>query len=236
MKKINLFLLSVITLFSFYSCRKVVGEGPIVSEIRNTSNFSSIESGIPGVVYYTPSNIYRVEIQAQRNILEVIQATVVNNELRIKVKNNTSIRHSDIVVNVSAPDVSALTVSGSGELKVLQPYSPANTRLWVSGSGAITISQLQTGDIDAGVSGSGDLRVLSGNANRESIVVSGSGKVDFEGIIAHSASTTTSGSGSIRLHVLDDLDCKISGSGEVMYKGNPKIKSSISGSGKLVRL
>jgi hypothetical protein len=66
------------------------------------------------------------------------------------------------------------------------------------------------------------------------VAISGSGLIDLAGLTANQANTITSGSGTIRLHVVSSLDCKISGSGDVMYKGSPKIKTSISGSGRVI--
>jgi hypothetical protein len=237
MKKISLFFVSAVIILSSYSCRKVVGEGPSVTETRNTSNFDEIEFGVPGTLYYTPSSTFHIEIQAQKNILEVIETYVVSGELRIKVKDNTNIKPKEnIIVNVSAPDVKSLTLSGSGSLKVLPAFKPYDLRLRVSGSGSLMINDLTTGNIDTQVSGSGDVQILSGTANNQEILVSGSGKVDYAGLSSKTVTTHTSGSGTIKIYATEKLDCHISGSGIVMYKGSPQIKSSISGSGKIIPL
>lgn len=237
MKKISLILALAVFSITMYSCKKVVGEGPSVTEVRNTSNFDEIEFGVPGTLYYTPSPTFKVELQAQKNILEVIETFVVNGELRIKVKNNTNVKPKEnIIVNVSGPDVKSLTLSGSGSLKVLPDFNPYDLRLRISGSGSVMINKLTTGNIETQVSGSGDVQILGGTANSGAISVSGSGKVDYAGIATKNVTTNTSGSGTIKVFAIDKLDCHISGSGVVMYKGTPQIKSSVSGSGKVVPL
>lgn len=237
MKKISLILVTALVLVTMYSCKKVVGEGPSVTELRNTSDFDEIEFGVPGTLYYTPSPTFKVELQAQKNILEVIETFVVNGELRIKVKNNTNVKPKEnIIINVSGPDVKSLTLSGSGSLKVLPDFNPYNLRIRVSGSGSMLINKLTTGEIETQVSGSGDVQILNGTANSSTTSVSGSGKVDFAGISTKNATTNTSGSGTIKIFATDKLDCHISGSGVVMYRGTPQIKSSISGSGKIIPL
>lgn len=237
MKKISLILALAVVTITMYSCKKVVGEGPSVTETRNTSNFDEIEFGVPGTLYYTPSPTYRVEIQAQKNILEVIESYVVNGELRIKVKNNTNVKPKEnIIVNVSGPDVKSLTLSGSGSLKVLPDFNPYNLRIRISGSGSMMINKLTTGAIETQVSGSGDVQILNGTANNSNVAVSGSGKVDYAGLSTKDVTTHTSGSGTIKVFATDKLDCSISGSGVVMYKGSPQIKTNISGSGKIIPL
>ncbi|RYZ48541.1 MAG: DUF2807 domain-containing protein [Sphingobacteriales bacterium] len=237
MKKISLALLLVLSIISFSSCRKVVGEGPAVTENRSTPDFTGIEMGLPGDMYYTPGNNFKVEITAQRNIVDIIETYVSDNVLKVKIKNSVNIKsHEPVIVKITAPDVNWLGVNGSGNIKVLEPFAPATTTLSVNGSGNMTLSKLTADELHAKISGSGNIQVYNGNAARETLSISGSGLLDLAGLTAVQASTSTSGSGTIRVNVVSNLDCKISGSGVVMYKGNPKVSSNISGSGRVIPL
>ena len=237
MKKISVILLSVFMVASLPACKKVVGHGPVVTEDRTVSNFGSVYFEVPGVLYYTPDSVYRIEIQAQENILKEIETYVVGTELKIRVDDHVRLRsHEDIRVNVSAPTLNGLILSGSGEIKVLHPYRPSNARLVVSGSGSMTINQLETNNIDASISGSGELIVFDGSAKHEDADISGSGRIDLLGISARTARTEISGSGSVKLNVSDELTSRISGSGTVYYRGNPVVNTTVSGSGRVVKL
>ena len=236
MKKISvaLFLAAIITL---PSCRKVIGHGPVITEERSLSNFTAINFGLPGDLYYTQDSVYKIEIQAQENIVGEIETYVAGSELRIRVHDHVNLRSSeDIRVNISAPSITALTLSGSGNVKVLQPYRPSNTRLVVSGSGTMTVNQVETDNIYATVSGSGELMVFTGKAEHEDADISGSGSIDLLGVTAKTARTQISGSGFIKLFVTDELNNRISGSGSVYYKGNPMVNTTVSGSGRVTRL
>ena len=236
MKKISLaFLISAI--IALPSCRKVTGHGPVVSEERSLSNFNAINFGVPGNLYFTQDGVYKIEIQAQENIVPEIETYLLGGELMIRVHDHVNLRSSeDIRINISAPSVTALALSGSGNLNVLQPYRPSGTRLVVSGSGTMTLNQIETDKIDATVSGSGELMVFNGKARHEDVDISGSGRIDLLGVKSNTASTRISGSGSVKLQVIDELNTKISGSGSVYYLGNPVINSTVSGSGRVVRL
>src|SRR5215204_524632 len=236
MKKVSsaLLLVAIITL---PSCRKVIGHGPVITEGRSLSNFTAINFGVPGDLYYTQDSVYKIEIQAQENIVREIETYLVGSELKIRVHDHVNLRASeDIRINISAPSISALSLSGSGNLKVVQPYRPSNTTLVVSGSGTMTVNQVETDNIDATVSGSGELMVFNGIAKHEDADISGSGRIDLLGITAKTARTQISGSGSIKLYVTDELNSKISGSGSVYYQGNPVVNTTISGSGRVTRL
>jgi hypothetical protein len=237
MKKSSLALLLGIVFISLPSCRKVIGHGPVVTEDRNVSNFNSIRFDVPGDLYYTQSNVYKIEIEAQENIIREIETYLVGDELKIKVDDNARLRsREDIRINVSAPALSAITLSGSGNVKVLELYTPTNVKLTVSGSGNMAINKIETNDLDARVSGSGELMIFEGVADHEDADISGSGRIDLLGMQAKTAGTKISGSGSVKLHVTDELNSRITGSGSVYYKGNPVVNSTVSGSGKVVRL
>ena len=237
MKKISVALLLALAVISSSSCRKVVGHGPVVTENRNQSNFTSINFGVPGDLYYTQDSVYKIEIQAQENIIREIETYLVGNELKIRVRDNVNLRsREDIRINVSAPSIAGLTLSGSGNIKVPQSYFPSNAKLVVSGSGTMSITKLETNSIDATVSGSGELFVFNGVAKHVDADISGSGRIDLLGVVGKTARTQISGSGSVRLNVSDELNSKITGSGTVYYKGNPAVNSTVTGSGRVVRL
>jgi len=238
MKKLTVVtLLFVSILMSLQSCRKVIGDGPVVTETRTTRTFSEVDFGVPGEMIFEEADDVDIIIEAQRNIIDVIETYVSGNELRIRVRDNRHIRSSeDIRIIVKAPGVSSLAVSGSGRLDVPGLLAATHTSLRVSGSGRLMVQDIDTDDLDTRISGSGSIEVLTGNAEREEISISGSGDVNLLGVTCRSAETQTSGSGNIRLHVLEELEVRISGSGDVFYQGNPSVNVSVSGSGKLVKL
>jgi hypothetical protein len=238
MKKISLFILSLgAIMVIFSSCEKVNGDGPVVTETRNNVNFDGIDLRISGEVYFKQDANYKVEISAQRNILDVMETYVADHKLVIKFKNDVRVRsHDPVTVIVSGPSASSFRISGSGNISVTGVLAPASMELDVSGSGNIIIPQLNTGWIDADISGSGNIIVSGGTATDEKLKISGSGSIDMANVVATKATTTTSGSGDSKVNVSQSLDVKISGSGSVYYKNNPIINTNISGSGKVIHI
>ena len=234
MKKCILFLSAAVLAFTIQSCAKINGDGPVVTETRNVSGFTSINAGIAGTVYFTPGNDYKVEIHAQKNIIDAMNTRVSGGELKLEIDYRKHLgRHDRIEVYITAPDITGLTVSGSCDIKVMQLFQPQDLDLKISGSGAITIPDLQTSYLHAKISGSGDVIVNDGAADREKVEISGSGDVDLLNLLAHTSETHTSGSGTTKVNVSESLDVHVSGSGDVFYKGTPTVTASISGSGKV---
>ena len=217
------------------SCKKVVGEGDLQTETRNITDFSGVSASIGGKIYYKIDPVYKVEITAQRNILDVIQATKINGHLLLKIKDGVRIKsNEEIIVNISAPTADYFHLSGTGDLIATGNIIATDIDMSISGTGNLTVASVSIGNkIKAAISGTGNINVLAGTAKNEELKISGSGKLLLEGVAAEKAETTISGSGDIKISVSQKLDATISGSGSVYYHGNPIISATISGSGKV---
>lgn len=235
MKKQILMLAAAAALLTSSSCKKVIGEGDLQTETRSITDFSGVSASIGGKIIYRIDPVYKVEITAQRNILDVIQATKINGHLLLKVKDGVRIKaNEEITVNISAPIANYFHLSGTGDLVVAGNVSATDLDMGISGTGNLTVPAVSiAGKIKAAISGSGNINVLAGSAKNEDLKISGSGKLLLENVVAENAKTTISGSGDIKLNVSQSLDATISGSGSVYYRGNPRISTDISGSGRV---
>jgi hypothetical protein len=234
-RQVTFLLLSVFSLLVIGSCKKVDGEGPLVTQLRDVSNFKSVSVSISGKVNYTIAPQYRVEIEAQQNILDVLQTNKVGDELVIKVQDGIKIKDYDpITVTISAPYAESVNLSGSGMFNLVNDLTANNLNLRVSGSGNITIHKaVLTDRLTSTISGSGNITVLDGAVKNETLTISGSGGTDLSFLSTENTNATISGSGDIRVNVSQALDATISGSGSVWYHGNPLVSTHISGSGKV---
>lgn len=237
MKKIK--YLKLLTLANFLAiiifmggCTRVNGDGPVVSEKRMVNSFSGIHYALQGNLHIKASAENHIEIRAQQNIINVIETFVTNNTLFIRLRNNTGLRsYEPIDIYLNCQDPNTIQLSGSGNIWVSEPISTQKLTLESSGSGHIQVDYIHTGNLVTNISGSGIIEVVSGNTSIEKIMLSGSGHALLSGILADSAFTKTSGSGDITLWANKYMDCEISGSGIVRYKGSPEINKRISGSG-----
>lgn len=228
--------LLVAALFIFPSCTKVIGEGPLVTELRSTANFTGISSEMSGKVNVTIGPNYKVEVTAQRNILDVLQTNVVNGVLHIDFKNGVKVKtHEDITINITAPVADYFRLSGSGNVDVHGDIAANNLQVKLSGSGNINIQKVIIANkINADMSGSGNISIINGSAINEDLKISGSGNIDLAAVAAENVIAHTSGSGNMKVMVSKNLNAKILGSGIVYYRGNPIISTQISGSGKVL--
>lgn len=219
------------------ACTKVNGDGPVVTETRSTGNFNGVHYALHGSLYVESSNQTSIEIKAQKNIINVIETYIQDGQLNIRLKPNTIIHsYESIEVYVKCPEPATVALSGSGNIWVNGIIKTRNLMVESSGSGDIHFEKIDADKMDARISGSGKIEVLTGSTGKQNIYISGSGKLESAGLNADSVFTRTSGSGDITIWANTYLESEISGSGVVRYKGNPIIRQKISGSGKLVPL
>lgn len=234
MKKITVLTFAALVLIGLNSCRKVIGTGPTVSETRNPGTFTAVEFELPAELTYVESNRPEVIIEAQQNIIDIVETNVTGSTLRIKLKNNRVISlFEKIKVMVNGQHANSFKVSGSGNLSIPAKITGDQLKLKVSGSGKIVATELQATDLEVNISGSGNIEGHDGEVTNERIIISGSGDVDLSEVSAENADTETSGSGDIKIFVNERLNARIAGSGDVWYKGRPLIHTKISGSGNV---
>ena len=166
-------------------------------------------------------------------MLPYLITEVSNGKLKIKWKNGTNIStNKGVYVTVYYQSINAVGLSGSGDVISKDVIKSDNFEVSVSGSGDIEL-EVDTNHLHASVSGSGDVD-LSGTTNEFDASVVGSGDIDAYGLISDKASLKISGSGGMNLTVKKELEARVSGSGDIKYKGNPKIEDiKVSGSGNV---
>jgi hypothetical protein len=219
------------------SCNKVKGKGEVVSETRNVTGFTSISLSMEGDVYFTPDSVYSIEIQAQQNILDVIESQVEGGVLVLKIQDHTVLgNHDPIRIYVHAPSINGLDVSGSGNISAGEVMDQPDLNYNISGSGNITVAAVKSKQLYGRISGSGNITSSSGTSDYATLTISGSGNLNFQDVMADTVYVTISGSGDVTAYAVKYLDVTISGSGNVRYNGNPVINMHISGSGNVAHL
>jgi hypothetical protein len=112
---------------------------------------------------------------------------------------------------------------------------PSLDEVTLSGSGAVSVSDVVADELTVSLSGSGAVDA-SGTADRIAVTVSGSGDAQLGAVVARDARAVVSGSGRIVLNATESLDASVPGSGAILYSGEPEhVSSSITGVGVVTR-
>jgi hypothetical protein len=234
MKNTVYFLLAMLLLTGVSSCKKIKGKGDVITENRNVSSYQAISLSFDANLNFRPDSVYSLSISAQENLLEYIETNIESGTLVIKIRDHYFFgSHDPITVNISAPEVNSLGISGSGNINTNGPWMPGNATLNISGSGNIVVDTLSVSNLKSVISGSGYIRVNKGTASSSSLNISGSGTIHTEDVKTGTVNASISGSGDIYCWAVQKLNATISGSGSIYYRGNPQIETNISGSGNV---
>jgi len=237
MKKLRAFVISWCLLAGLAACSGIKGEGPVITQNRSVDSFEGIEVANDVEVYLSQGDERSVRVEGQKNILDILETDVRSDMLKISYGRHNVRRHEPVRVHITNPQLEAVKVSGSSKVisKTKWRLDDQDFETNISGSGKLTLELLDADEIESSISGSGDM-ILRGDCSHFELTISGSGDVKAFDMTAKIAKISVSGSGSCQITVQKELDTRISGSGSVRYKGDPKtINTSVTGSGRAIR-
>lgn len=214
---------------------------PASRQPRQVAPFAAVDVAGSMNVVLRQGSPQRVEVEASDADQAKVETAVDGGRLRVGQRREgrsffTAERFEGrVTVYVTAPSLTAVSVSGSGDLRVEGPVQAGDFRVSVAGSGNLTLPQLTAQALKTSLAGSGNITV-GGSCPRQSISIQGSGDVKAADLRTDDTTVRIAGSGSAHVHAAKTLTSSIAGSGDVVVSGNPQISSSKSGSGSVRRI
>ena len=236
LKRFHVLLLLLGALLTVTACSIItLGSGDVITETRQVSNFDRIVLIGQGVVIVTQNGTESLSIEANENIIALVEAKVVDGMLELGLEEGVNIiSNSRLTFYVSVDDLSGMSVAGSGEIQA-NGIETKHLEATIGGSGAIQIVDLTVGEVDAKIGGSGEIN-LTGDADVQDITISDAGKYLAGDLCSASVIVNIVGDGNATVCATETLDSTITNGGSVDYFGQPSINSSGDGSGQLQSL
>jgi hypothetical protein len=212
----------------------VKGNGAIRTQARTVSGFTGVGLGISARVEVRQGDAEGVTVEADENLLPLIETVVKDGTLQIKpARRNLSLESSAIKVVVQARRIDSLALGGSGSISA-DALRAGKLSLEVGGSGSIDLKHVQADQMKVEIGGSGDVK-LGGSAKRLDVSIGGSGDIAAAALVADEVEVAIGGSGSAQVAARKLLDVSIAGSGSVSYSGDPQVTQTIVGVGRIKR-
>ena len=208
MKKIIL-VLTLLMLLAGCKMGGIKGSGTRKTEKKELPAFKAVETGGAFDVEITCQKPQSVGIEADDNLLPLIETDVSDGVLHVGMKQNY---HSSklIALHIAVPDLNRVTISGAGTARVT---GVKNENFVINSTGAAKIE-------------------AKGETKAVEIRNSGAGLIDAHELRSARADVNLSGAGQAEVYASEQLDVTISGVGRVTYSGQPKIiNKNISGIG-----
>jgi hypothetical protein len=229
------FALISIVILSTVSCKWSVGlvrgSGDIVTEERDVSDFHRVNLSGIGDLIISQGDEESLTIEADDNIIQLIETDVSGGELTIQFKRGYSfVPNTSIKFYLMVKELDKISLSGAGKT-ICDNFEAEELEFDISGAGDIDFD-ISAADTKVYLSGAGDIS-LSGEVDRQKIRLSGVGNYNGKDLESRICDITVSGAGSATVNVSEELDVNISGVGNVNYTGSPRVEQEISGLGRI---
>jgi hypothetical protein len=213
--------------------QKVKGNGQLIEKTRQVGDFEAL--GVSGSfdVFLVKGQEGKVIVNVEQNLEPYLETEVENGTLKVRWKKGSNVRTTkNTKVTVHFDKLDGVALAGSGDIISKDAIVTDEIKVAVAGSGDIQL-ELEANHSKAAISGSGDIE-LSGTSKSFEAAVAGSGDIEAYDLKTEKSELKISGSGTIHASVENELIARISGSGNVKYKGNPRVEDvKVSGSGNV---
>jgi Putative auto-transporter adhesin, head GIN domain len=218
--------------FSVASCSHIEGSGNIVTEKRQVGDFKGISAGGGFEVELKTGPVISVEVEADDNLIKLIETRVSGDVLRIETRDNFNIHDGHYKVYVTAPEITSIKSSGAANIKAVDILkSDSKITLDASGAGNIKAA-VDAPEIETEASGAGNIEI-SGKTREYDAKASGSGNIKSSKLMSETTDAEASGAGSVHVYASVNLKAHASGAGSIYYKGGASVDKSVSGAGSV---
>lgn len=191
----------------------VEGSGNVVTERRVVGNFRGIDVGGVYQVEITVQKDFSVTVEADDNIVPMVQTEVEGGTLKISSDGRISPK-STIRIKIGAPDINDLDVSGAAN---------------------VTLAGIKNAELAVHSSGASKIQV-NGETTKLTVDVSGATKVDANDLRTENADVEATGASNVFVNVSGTLKAEATGASHVTYSGTPtSVQKSTSGVGSIAQ-
>jgi hypothetical protein len=238
MKRSFFLLLSLLSLF-LSACdmfgERIHGNGNVKSVIRQADHFNSVSVRSNINLHIKQDSAWSLRIEADDNLLELIETEVHDGLLEIKVAESYELEPSrSINVFVTAPEFAVLKASGASDIQSDSKITGSGTLdIDISGASSITLD-LKSPRVETELSGASKA-TLRGETKDFSLRGSGASEFRCFELMAENTDVDVSGASNGDVFASVNLKADASGASNVRYKGSPTVSSNTSGAGSVSR-
>lgn len=188
------------------------GSGNAATQARSVPPFTGLDLAGANNVIVEVGGKQSVVVHADRNLLRRVTTRVRSGRLVIGTTPGLLNAKSPMFVTVNVPSLDAVSLEGAGNIVVTGIHSRA-----------LSVALPGSGNID-----------LTGTATKLDVTLDGEGTAMLRGLMARDAKAAIDGDGTISLTATRSLTATVSGTGTVMYGGNPShVTQRVTGSGMI---
>ncbi len=219
--------------------------GPVVTP-EDFTNFTRLDIQNAFDAEIVQSGTFSCVITSSKALIDYLSVTQQGETLTVKLAPNHPftdfvLMRKTLKAKITLPVVRGLTLSGASRAVVRGFESTNAIDLDISGTSTAQLDAIETGDVNAAVSGASDLNgklnaanvkfnvsgashvELDGAATDVQLDASGASKLDLEQFVNKTATVTMSGASQVTIDTRDHLDFSLSGASRFFFLDNPKM-------------
>jgi hypothetical protein len=177
----------------------VSGSGNVTTQNRDARGFTSVDVSGVFQVEIVAGKDYSVQVQADDNVLPLIETNVDGDTLHIDLSEKASTRN-DMIVRITAPNIERVETTGAAK---------------------VTASGIKNDSFGIETTGASKV-TLSGETSKLDINITGASMIDAEQLKSVNADIQASGASKISVNVSGELHSEASGASKIVYSGDPK--------------
>lgn len=194
------------------------GNGNVVTEERPVADFNKVKGSAGLDIYLTEGTENKVVVEADENLLELIETEVENGKLRIRTKQSIG-RAKAKKVHVTYISLNSIEASSGADVIGNSVIKSESLTLRAS-SGADLELEIFAKEVYAQTSSGSDMK-LSGKATTLKAKASSGSDLNAKNLLVINCNADASSGADITVNVKDRLDAEASSGGDVHYYGDP---------------
>lgn len=216
-RQATVFVLLIVSSVLFTSgCNRfhpgIKGSGVRKTERRDVAAFTSISTEGAFDIDVVAQKDQSVEIEADDNVLPVIETEVKDGVLHIRTHGSLSLSNN-IEIKIGIPNIERVSASGAG---------------------SINVKNLKNDIFDIDVNGAPTIRA-SGDTRVARIEANGAAQIDTMKLHATEVTVNSNGVSSVQVYAGNVLNVTVSGPSHVTYAGDPEVKQTVNGPGSVAK-
>jgi hypothetical protein len=194
----------------------VQGEGPLKREERTLNAFQAVDVSQSFIVEIETGKPQSIAVEADENLLPLIDTQVVDNTLKIANKPGK-------------------TLSSNNPIKVFLSL-PSLQNVDAKGASRLVITGIQGDQLKLNLEGGHQVRMVGGVLQNLQIKASGAAQLESLMLKAQNVDIQLSGAASARIRAEKKLKVSAAGACKLEYKGTPEITQNLTGMSVLRKL
>lgn len=205
--------------------------------------------------YYTQGKTNSLTVTTDKNIMPHLKVRVIDKVLTIRTEDGYGICPTKFLMRGTSTDLKSIKmtggghfyidsylkgdemdafITGGGNLHMDNPIVLEECNLKVTGGGNLEAKSLSCKEINVKITGGGDA-FLQGKAEEGNVIVTGGGDLHAYGFEVKEYEVSVTGGGRAEVFTTEKLDARVTGGGDLYYKGTPKEKTTSTTGGGNIR-